>query len=674
MTYKDREKQRENVRKAVERWRERNPEKTVLEKRWVGWDGESWGTKQHYQLLQNSDGLTLEGDPLTIRDVLPSLCYRQTDGKRNINCWFVGNFDWNSLFRYESREIQKSVFTKGLETWLDDYRIQIVPRKWTRIWHDGRCYSHYDVWGFFSATGSFLKNLEKWEIPIDPIIERGKAYRDNFPPGFPIKEYNLAECVALKALMEKFYEALKLAGYERLRRFHGAGAIASLILSECGAKEAKEGDFSWEGNAWSISEEVKKLGVAFEKFGLNDEFPSTMSTILQQQLRQHQGPNRNGDKILCHKRSMSYFGGRIELLQRGAFDRVYNYDINSAYPSATRDLPALNTAKWKVFSNFTERDLENYDQGLVEIKWKSKDKLDVMGPFPFRTDGVDIAKGYVIFPTLRQGGGFLHGIYHLVEVKEALAKPDRKWDIRLTGNAWVIEEAKDYPFKRIGELLAHRLKLKAEKNAGAEPLKLGLNSVYGKFAERPKRYVPTYTELFYAGYITAWTRSQLLKYAKPESTILLCTDGIYSTEKLDCPLSPNAGDWEFEEGRGRFILAGLYQFNGKTKTRGYPKIDFDKAYASVQKKGTFSVKDRLFVSIKKSLAQSKRYPHTGFYDISRKLDWNQNEKRWLWTTKGSVQDSFPTRTVQETSYPYDWRDADEIAEKKTEDVSATYEA
>src|SRR5437899_10969490 len=73
----------ENVLRRVTEYRKLHSESQVLEKNVVAWDGE--GDSSGYTLLQNSDGLKSEGEPLTIRDDRQDLVHQQTNGKRNFN-------------------------------------------------------------------------------------------------------------------------------------------------------------------------------------------------------------------------------------------------------------------------------------------------------------------------------------------------------------------------------------------------------------------------------------------------------------------------------------------------------------------------------------------------------------------------------------------------------------
>src|SRR4029077_522358 len=154
----------------------------------------------------------------------------------------------------------------------------------------------------------------------------------------------------------------------------------------------------------------------------------------------------------------------------------------------------------------------DYNFGVVKVKWKAIEENAQMGAFPFRTEEIDGRKRrLVIYPI--EGAGF----YHLVEVKAAVAR--NLWDIEI-GYGRVIENGYEKPFyEPINEIMKQRLEFKAKKDMAHIPLKLGANSFYGKFAQRnkDKKEFGTFANYWYAGYITAWTRAELLKYAKPDA-------------------------------------------------------------------------------------------------------------------------------------------------------------
>ena len=325
--------------------------------------------------------------------------------------------------------------------------------------------------------------------------------------------------------------------------------------------------------------------------------------------------------------------------------------MTNAYGTAITHLPALSAESgtvWGTREKTTEEELEYYKFGLVEVSWKGN--IDnPMGPLPFRLENdsvnpMEFTENQVSFPNLRlRGDGYLSGTYHVVEALAALKKKEFAGavDFKL-GRAWLIEDVTEYPFKKVEDLLNLRqewtrkdpaTKKYVDYHPGERILKLAVNSCYGKLGQRfgaGKDW--SFYEPAYAGYINAWTRAQLLTYAKPEDVIMFVADGIYSRSKLDCPVPPvkTWGQWEKEEGPMDAILPGIYRFNGQVKCRSFPKLGFkfDQVYEGIRKTGQYEFSDRRFVGVRQSLAQFRAYPKAGFYEIKKKIDWlNGNSKR-----------------------------------------------
>jgi hypothetical protein len=149
----------------------------------------------------------------------------------------------------------------------------------------------------------------------------------------------------------------------------------------------------------------------------------------------------------------------------------------------------------------------------------------------------------------------------------------RKFKIPIK-TALIIEEANlfhpapdaVYPFTLIAEIYDKRIEFDKRDPKGPEQavLKGGMNSVYGKLAE--KRYrgddedgnpiIPPHACPWYASAITAHTRRELMKAAliAPESIIGFATDAIYSEHPLDLPRLKSEAD--IKAGRQDKLLGG----------------------------------------------------------------------------------------------------------------------
>src|SRR5665811_1486534 len=117
------------------------------------------------------------------------------------------------------------------------------------------------------------------------------------------------------------------------------------------------------------------------------------------------------------------------------------------------------------------------------------------------------------------------------------------------------------PFHWISSLYDYRMKLKGTGNLSQYAIKVGLNSLYGKCAQRVGHN--PYFSLAWAGYITASTRAKLARaaYSKPESVLGFATDALFTDSKLQqLTLSENLGDWEESSFRSAiFFQSGVYR-------------------------------------------------------------------------------------------------------------------
>lgn len=273
--------------------------------------------------------------------------------------------------------------------------------------------------------------------------------------------------------------------------------------------------------------------------------------------------NREPEKEMEAAISRAYFGGRIDTLGYGHIDPVYHYDIVSAYPSAIRNLPNLQKLTWKLCAG---KDLPPYAGTeapyLIEIEWEIP--IGFWGVFPWRS-----RNGSIYWPP--RG----HGWYWNYELETALEKyPASCFNLK---RSWVPEGKLEFPFRNlIEETFAYRAELKRQGNPSHVPIKLILNSLYGKFAQTVGK--AQFYSLIWAGMITSQTRAQLGKFIN-DDTILVMTDGLWSAKHLPVPQGSNLGDWEYQDEDDLWVAgAGIYEAskpNGSTVTfqRGFDKAN-----------------------------------------------------------------------------------------------------
>jgi len=278
----------------------------------------------------------------------------------------------------------------------------------------------------------------------------------------------------------------------------------------------------------------------------------------------------------------AYAGGRFELFKIGYHhETAYSYDIRSAYPSAIRNLPNLTTGTWehvtapKTISTF----------GVYRIKF-SHSTLMTTRPMPFYYRDMRSA---VHFPNI------VEGWYWSPEAKIAEYLGD---DAEIL-EGWVYTDTGERPFSWIEDTYNLRAEWKAAGNPSQIALKLLMNSMYGKFAQRvgyKGKESPQWHQLEWAGFITSHCRAKLfqamLEANNKGSLIAVETDGIFTSQPLELLTVGNAlGEWGCETYESLIYLQSGFYFKkpfGKewqSRSRGFDKgsITVEDAIAALGK-------------------------------------------------------------------------------------------
>ena len=180
-------------------------------------------------------------------------------------------------------------------------------------------------------------------------------------------------------------------------------------------------------------------------------------------------------------------------------------------------------------------------------------------PFPFRINGK------LIFPS----GKF---VTYCTQSELQACKGGSLYSI-LEGYQF-ITNSHIYPYRKfIQNLYKKRLELKQNDNPLQLPLKVILNSIYGKTAQRVGNRIGNLFSPVIASTITGTTRAMLYdfvqKHGIEDDVVSFATDSIITTKKLDVN-SVDLGCFAFENsGNDVYVLQnGIYRFNGKWKKRG----------------------------------------------------------------------------------------------------------
>ena len=259
----------------------------------------------------------------------------------------------------------------------------------------------------------------------------------------------------------------------------------------------------------------------------------------------------------------AYYGGRFETPWIGRIPETWGHDIGSAYPAGMTELPCLEHGRW------IETPPEMFDKldGLFVARVAySHPPTQFLCGLPHRSK-----KGRLSWP--REG----NGVYWSPEIRSA-----QRLGASVTfKGGWRFEPGCDCqasPFIRT----LYELRRQIGKSVRGIPIKLGLNSMYGKKAQRIGK--PTFASAIDAGLITAITRAKINDAigaaGDPRRVAMIATDGVYTVggpiAGLD--LGKGLGQWEVERFPSLFIVRpGLYwppagsqspASNRKFKTRG----------------------------------------------------------------------------------------------------------
>jgi hypothetical protein len=495
----------------------------------VALDGE--GINEKYCLLQDSEGgklFRLAG--LQTKPVFDWLLHRRFE-LRNLVPVFVGyvtTYDVNMILRDVDDDTLRKIFAtddKQFVRW-NEYEILYIPRKVFKLRrrnerNDGLdSFTWYDVFTYFG--GSFVNACRGFLGRVPREIVAGKKQRSKFRISQlkTIERYNQLEVELLVKLCDRMNEIFTSQGIA-LKKWHGPGAVAEFVLGK----------------------KMLNIHQDYPVFHQDQVFPS-----------------------LFEAWDCAYYGGRFENMGIGTFRDVHTYDINSAYPYALSMLPILTFgSEWETVLHPR---LRSEQMSVYLVEWNVS-KRAPFGPFPWR-DG----QGRIFYP--------LNGLgwYWKPEVAAALEMFGSAIKLH---KVWFLKQGEPSRFgKEIPRLYELRKRLKKEGNPGEYAIKIALNSIYGKLAQRvgisPFRCIP------WAGWITSQSRAMLLRacMGREHSILAFATDSVFSRKVLPLGCSGNLGDWKAERADELLILMnGFYRMDDRTRkrksaTRGLPAVKDEK--------------------------------------------------------------------------------------------------
>lgn len=390
----------------------------------------------------------------------------------------VDNKTLYHLFRPETRQRYGKEAIKGpVPVKWKGYSLNLQGTKFTVRKRNKRVVV-WDIFKFYQSK--FVNALKDWKVGYPELWARmsemkGKRADFENESREAIRGYMLEECRCMAELARRLVEAHELAGL-KLKSFYGAGSSGAAMLTVMGVKEKL-----------SPTPDAMKEGVA-----------------------------------------SAFFGGRFENSVIGTIrERVYNYDISSAYPYHTTFLPCLLHGSWRLSKERT--DAEQSNAALVRYSYRDGFDIQHWGPFPFRDN-----EGNISFPVM-SGGGWVW--------REEYLAGERAFPFFIRfEEAWIYEQNCDCkPFANIPKYYVHRLLL--GKEGPGIVIKLAVNSVYGKLAQSVGNAL--FNSWIWAGMITSGCRAQALDalalHKDRANLLMVATDGIFTRERLNLPIPLDTG-------------------------------------------------------------------------------------------------------------------------------------
>lgn len=338
-----------------------------------------------------------------------------------------------------------------------------------------------------SIAGSLrelMKQPDAKEIGVIPFMEFMKDQRAMFDkiPWSDVKTYCLRECQYIGELASKLdsaHDAIDLT----LTSYYGAGSSATAMLKKMNIESA-------------LAPHPEKMNIAV---------------------------------------AAAFFGGRFENSVIGSVpEKVYNYDISSAYPYQLCFLPCLVHGSWE--ETTLRGEMEKARNALVRYRLPVSPRTKTSwAPFPFRT-----RDGSIAFPS-SSGGGYVW--------KEEFLAGERVFPNVVFESAWVYHSnCECQPFANIPSYYLERLLI--GKEGPGIVIKLAMNSCYGKLAQSIGN--APFNNWVWAGLITSGCRAQILDlmslHDDVSNLLMVATDGVYTRERLSCPLPRDTGTFHFPDG------------------------------------------------------------------------------------------------------------------------------
>jgi len=480
-------------------------EREYLERPIIFVDGEGYnvtsgpnkGEHRYYELAATGVPPLVDKLGIPSRTIFQYLWENLSDA--NLNVIYGGSYDFNMWIKDLSAEQAYRLYygdpTYGKGVSYYGFVLRWMPGKYFEITRDSKRVTIRDQISFYQrpfiqACDEYLGEYEGRDELVTMKARRGAFRPDELEA---VTHYNDLELRLGVRLHEEFRERANRVGL-RPTKWYGPGDLSKQLMRKNGVYEA-----------------------------MDKSIPASVAEAAR----------------------YAYAGGRFEPIQYGySTDEAFEYDLNSAYPAAMRELPDLTTGTWLHHDGEPHRKLSRFT--LYKVTWEG---IEPHHPQPIF---VRHRNGSVSFP-LRAGNWVWTPEYEVA--REYAAKvPGTKLTVLET---WEYSEPQEtHPFDWINKVYEERARLKAAGDGAQIALKLAANSIYGCLAQqtgarRPSHNHPEWTipkshQLEWAGYVTSWCRAQVLRAALQDldAVIAFETDALFTTRPLDLTIGEGLGEWE----------------------------------------------------------------------------------------------------------------------------------
>jgi hypothetical protein len=519
--------------------------------------------------------------------------------EQSFNWFFNIQYDFESIIKYLSTSDLNELYTEGTLDFIIERmgeeilcKIEYMKRKYFGIVMDKHYFHFYDLFNFMDM--SLNKASKKY------LGEQKNSDVDSSRLNLDIDYWNMNQDIIIKYCIQDSILTKKLA------------------------------DRFWKTMDDNLNLVPKR---PFSKGKLSEEYFLKYCMI----------PTVNSFTSPKNRRILEYaykafYGGRFELIKRGYFEKVYCYDIKSAYPAQMKDLIDFDftRGKWLIAGTRINPDAhEGWYRVIVETNEIN------YSPVVHKVNSINI---------------YPNGKYNQYLLKSEIEFIRENFDntkIRILSGVEFFPKDYNYPFKHEIEKL-YEWKDKETDEDIKHVVKIILNSIYGKTIQISQNKTSDIGNLFnpmYASIITSKTRMKLLELAtqNPESIIMFSTDGIHSTEPLKVPSNPALGEFAKDfVGEGVYVMSDVYNIwtdkQVKNKIRGFnagstKDIDSETVYLKdileTMKKATYEYTSNRPIHLGESLIHINKHTKEDiniWEEVNREININGDRKR-VWDSE-----------------------------------------